>query len=82
MFFWENATLECCIFVPGEEAGKALSLCIDLQCIVCHTTGKNDDQVSHRMFHYSKCINCQRKKRTLVKLINSITGLKHALSGF
>lgn len=47
---------ECVYFVSGEEAGKALSLCIDMQCIICHIAGKDDHQVRHLCFHNYKCI--------------------------
>lgn len=45
------------MFVSGEEAGKALSLCIDLQCIVCHTTSKDDHQVSEHWLINSKLVD-------------------------
>lgn len=55
---------ECVYFVSGEEAGKALSLCIDMQCIICHTAGKDDHQVRHLCFHNYKYIIKKNKERS------------------
>lgn len=54
------ATCEC-MFVSGKEAGKALSLCVDLQCIVCHTTSKDDHQVSKHWLVSFKLVDHYRK---------------------
>lgn len=43
------------MFVAGEEAGKKLSVCINLQRIICHAASEVDHQVS-QLFVVSRVI--------------------------